>query len=273
MRLEGRVALVAGGAGSMGSAVAQLFAAEGAAICVADMDKERADKVAGEIVGRGGRAIATALDVCQAGQWEQAVVAAEEAFGHLDLMANLSGSNYRVSFDEQTEEMWRNIIDVNLTACFIGIKAVVPAMRRAGRGVMLHVGSLGSIRQGAGSPAYGVSKIGLVALTRSAAASYAQDNIRCVLVSPGHVDTNFISHSGLIPRRLRRSWATNSIPRCLRRGSSFAAIRHTVPIAGRPVSKIPPTTSAAERRRRWGGCVCPRILPRPFFLPLRMRRR
>ena len=55
--------------------MAQLFAAEGTAICVADMDKERADKVAGEIVGRGGRAIATALDVCQAGQWEQAVVA------------------------------------------------------------------------------------------------------------------------------------------------------------------------------------------------------
>ena len=192
MRLAGRVALVAGGAGSMGGAVARLFAAEGAAVCVADMDKERADAVAGEISVSGGRAIAAELDVCQAEQWAQAVAAVEEAFGHLDLLANLSGTNYRVSFDEQSEEMWRKIIEVNLTACFIGIKAVVPAMRRAGRGVMLHVGSLGSIRQGAGSPAYGVSKIGLVALTRSTAASYAPDNIRCVLVSPGHVDTNFI---------------------------------------------------------------------------------
>ena len=192
MKLAGRVALVPGGAGSMGSAVARLFATEGAAVCVADMDMERADATAGEISASGGRAIAAELDVCQAGQWAQSVAAAEAAFGHLDLLANLSGSNYRVSFDEQSEEMWRRIIEVNLTACFIGIKAVVPAMRRAGRGVMLHVGSLGSIRQGAGSPAYGVSKIGLVALTRSAATSYAQDNIRCVLVSPGHVDTNFI---------------------------------------------------------------------------------
>ena len=192
MRLAGRVALVAGGAGSMGSAVARLFAAEGAAVCVADIDKKRADAAAGEISANGGRAIAAELNVCQAVQWAQAVAAAEGAFGHLDLLANLSGTNYRVSFDEQSEEMWRKIIDVNLTACFIGIKAVVPAMRRAGRGVMLHVGSLGSIRQGVGSPAYGVSKIGLVALTRSAAASYASDNIRCVLVSPGHVDTNFI---------------------------------------------------------------------------------
>lgn len=192
MRLVERVALVAGGAGSMGSAVARTFAAEGAAVCVADVDKDRAEIVATEIVDSGGRALAVELDVCQAEQWQQAVEATEEAFGHLDLMANLSGSNYRVSFDEQSEEMWRQIIDINLTACFIGIKAMVPAMRRAGRGVILHVGSLGSIRQGAGSPAYGVSKIGLVALTRSAAASYAKDYIRCVLISPGHVDTNFI---------------------------------------------------------------------------------
>ena len=162
MRLAGRVALVAGGAESMGSAVARLFAAEGATVCVADIDKKRAD------------------------------AAAEGAFGHLDLLANLSGTNYRVSFDEQSEEMRRKIIDINLTADSIGIKAVVPAMRRAGRGVILHVGSLGSIRQGVGSPAYGVSKIGLEALTRSAAASYASDDIRCILVSPCYVDTNFI---------------------------------------------------------------------------------
>lgn len=176
----------------MGSATARLYAEEGAAVCVADMDAARAEEVAAGILERGGKAISTTLDVCDTAQWDQAVAATEDAFGRLDLMANLSGSNYRVSFDEQTEEMWRRMIDVNLTACFVGIKAVVPAMRRAGRGVILHVGSLASIRQGAGSPAYGVSKIGLVALTRSAAAAYAKDNIRSVLISPGHVDTNFI---------------------------------------------------------------------------------
>jgi len=206
MRLAGRVALVAGGAGSMGSAVARLFATEGAAICVADMDKGRAEEVAKEIAESGGRAVAAELDVCQPEQWDEAVAAAEKAFGHLDLMANLSGSNYRVSFDEQTVEMWRHMIDVNLTGCFIGIKAVVPAMRRAGRGVLLHVGSLASIRQGAGSPAYGVSKVGLVALTRSAAASYAQDQIRAVLISPGHVDTNFIRGNA---EHSPNDWATS----------------------------------------------------------------
>jgi NAD(P)-dependent dehydrogenase (short-subunit alcohol dehydrogenase family) len=206
MRLEGRAALVAGGAGSMGSAVARLFAQEGAAVCVADRDIERAEGVAHEIVDSGGRAIATGLDVCDSAQWDGAVDATEAAFGHLDLMVNLSGSNVRVGFDEQTEAMWRTIIDVNLTACFIGIKAVAPAMRRAGRGVMLLVGSLASIRQGAGSPAYGVSKAGLVALTRSAAAAYARDGIRCVLVSPGHVDTNFIRGDA---EHSPNSWATS----------------------------------------------------------------
>ena len=192
MRLGDRVALIAGGAGSMGSAVARLFAQEGAAVCVADRDGERAEDVACEIAEVGGRSTAVAIDVCNAQAWDEAVDTTEKALGLLDLMVNLSGSNVRVGFEEQTEAMWRSIIDVNLTACFIGIKSVVPAMQRAGRGTILLVGSLASIRQGAGSPAYGVSKAGLVALTRSTAAAYARDNIRCVLVSPGHVDTNFI---------------------------------------------------------------------------------
>jgi len=206
MRLEGRSALVVGGAGSMGSATARLYAKEGAAVCVADLDPERAKTVADEINGKGGRAISVELNVTETSHWDQAVSATESTFGHLDLMANLSGSNYRVSFEDQTEEMWRHMIDVNLTACFVGIKAVVPAMRRAKRGVILHVGSLASIRQGAGSPAYGVSKIGLVALTRSAARAYAEDNIRCVLISPGHVDTNFIRNDS---EHSPNSWETS----------------------------------------------------------------
>ena len=206
MRLGGRTALIVGGAGSMGSATARLYAQEGASVCVADVNLERSEAVVAEIVEGGGSAIATHLDVCETAQWEGAVAATEEAFGHLDLMINLSGNQYRVSFDEQTEEMWRHVIDVNLTACFVGIKSVVPAMRRAGRGVILHVGSLASIRQGRTSPAYGVSKIGLVALTRSAAASYAKDNIRCVLISPGHVDTNFIRNDS---EHSPNSWETS----------------------------------------------------------------
>lgn len=192
MRLEGRAAIVTGGAGSMGSEIARLFAAEGAAVCVADFNVEGAEAVAREISEADGRSLAAELDVRDAARWAEVVATAEMTFGHVDTLCNIAGANFRVSFDEQTEEMWKQILDTNLTAYFLATKAVVPAMRRAGRGVILNIGSLGAIRQGAGSPAYGVSKIGLVGLTRSTAAAYARDDIRCVLINPGHVDTHFL---------------------------------------------------------------------------------
>jgi 3alpha(or 20beta)-hydroxysteroid dehydrogenase len=191
-RLEGKAAIVTGGAGSMGSAIGRLFTREGASVCVADFNADGAKKVAAQLTETGRRAIPFTLDVRDAKQWAGCVAATEKAFGKVTTLCNIAGANFRVGFDEQTEEMWRTIIDTNLTAYFIGTKAVIPAMKRAGQGCILNIGSLGSIRQGAGSPAYGVSKIGLVGLTRSTAAAYAKDNIRSVLISPGHVDTDFI---------------------------------------------------------------------------------
>jgi 3alpha(or 20beta)-hydroxysteroid dehydrogenase len=176
----------------MGCAQARLFAAEGAAVAVADLYQEKAETVAREIETAGGRALPVALDVQHADQWATAVEATERAFGPVSILCNNAGANFRVTFDEQTEEMWDLIVGTILTGSFLGIKAVVPSMRQAGGGVIVNLGSLASIRPGAMSPAYGAAKIGLVGLTRSAAASYAKDNIRCVLVSPGHVDTPFL---------------------------------------------------------------------------------
>lgn len=195
MKLEGKVALITGGGGAIGGAQARLFAREGAAVCVADLLPEKAEAVAHEIRDAGGRALAVPLDVQQSDQWAAAVAAAEGEFGPLSILCNNAGANFRVSFDEQTEEMWNLVIGTMLTGSFLGIKAAVPSMRRAAGGVIVNLGSLASIRPGGGSPAYGAGKMGLVALTRSAAASYAPDNIRCVIVSPGHVDTPFLRAS------------------------------------------------------------------------------
>ena len=192
MKLEGQVALVTGGGGAMGGAQARLFAREGAAVCVADLYAEKAAAVAGEITAAGGRALPLALDVQRSDQWATAVAAAEAAFGPLTVLCNNAGANVRVGFDQQTEAMWHTILGTILTGSFLGIKAAVPSMRRAGHGVIVNLGSLASIRPGGGSPAYGAAKMGLVGLTRSAAASYAREGIRCVLVSPGHVDTPFL---------------------------------------------------------------------------------
>ena len=192
MRLEGKVALITGGASGMGAAQGRLFASEGAAVCVADIDDEGGQAIAEEIVKAGGRAIYTHLDVTDNGQWETAVAVVEEVFGPLHILCNNAGANFRVSFDEQTEQTWRTVMDTALTGAFLGIKAAVPVMLRAGSGSIINMGSIASTRQGGSAPAYAASKTGMVGLTRSAAIAYAKDAIRCNLVSPGHVDTPFI---------------------------------------------------------------------------------
>ena len=176
----------------MGSEIASLFATEGAAILVADLRADEAQGVAERIIEKGGHAKPAQLDVRDSKSWAEVVSETDASFGPVDTLCNVAGANYRVSFDEQTEQMWKQILETNLTACFLGIKAVIPSMRRAGGGVILNTGSLGSLRQGAGGPAYGVSKVGLVGLTQGTAASYAADKIRCLLINPGHVDTGFI---------------------------------------------------------------------------------
>ena len=192
MKLQGKVALISGGGGAIGGAQARLFASEGAAVCVADLFADKADAVARDIQDAGGSAVAVRLDVQRADEWAQAVGATERAFGPVSILCNNAGANFRVGFDEQTEEMWNLIVGTILTGSFLGTKAVIPSMRRGGGGVIVNLGSLASIRPGGGSPGYGAAKMGLVGLTRSTAATYAADSIRCMLVSPGHVDTPFI---------------------------------------------------------------------------------
>jgi NAD(P)-dependent dehydrogenase (short-subunit alcohol dehydrogenase family) len=193
-RLEGKVAIITGGASGMGRAQAKLFAAEGAAVCVADIDKEAGPQVVAEIAEAGGHALFMHLNVTSAEQWATAVAATEEQFGKLTTLCNIAGANYRVSFDEQTEEMWHTIMEISLTGAFLGIKAAVPAMRRAGNGSIINVGSIATSRSGT-NPGYATSKIGILGLTRATARAYGPENIRCNLVSPGHVDTPFIRRS------------------------------------------------------------------------------
>lgn len=191
-RLDGKVAIITGGGGAMGGAQARRFAAEGAAVCVADVNLDAAKEVVDEIEAASGMAIAAQLDVRLSERWAEVVSQTESIFGSVTVLCNNAGANFRVGFDEQTEEQWRTIMEIGLTGAFLGIKAVVPSMRRAGSGVILNMGSLASIRPGGGSPAYAAQKMGMVGLTRSAAHSYAKDNIRSVIISPGHVDTPFI---------------------------------------------------------------------------------
>jgi 2,5-dichloro-2,5-cyclohexadiene-1,4-diol dehydrogenase 2 len=195
MRLEGKVALITGGASGMGAGQARMFAAEGCAVGIADINADSGEKVVAEIRSAGGKAVFVKLNVTSASDWEKAAASVESEFGSLTVLCNNAGANFRVGFDNQTEEQWHIIMETGLTGAFLGIKACVPAMRRAGGGAIVNIGSLASTRPGGGSPAYAASKSGMIGLTLSAANSYAKDGIRVNMVSPGHVDTPFIRQS------------------------------------------------------------------------------
>lgn len=190
-RLLGKVAIVTGGGGAIGAAQSKLFAAEGASICLADNRIDAAKLVADEIQQAGGNALAVELDVRDAKGWKDTVNIAEDSFGPVGILCNNAGANFRVGFLEQTEEQFRQIVDVGLVGSFLGIQAVVPSMKKIGNGVILNIGSLASIRAG-GGPGYAAQKMAMVGLTRSAAQSFAKYAIRCVILSPGHVDTPFL---------------------------------------------------------------------------------
>ena len=190
-RLAGEIALITGAASGMGRAQAKLFAAEGAAICVADINSMGGAEVVDEITASGGRAIFAPLDVTESIQWAAAIAMLEADFGSITILCNNAGANFRISFDELTEEQWHIIMETALTGAFLGIKAVVPSMRRAGRGAIINIGSIASTRAGT-NPGYAASKVGMWGLTMATAKSYAGENIRCNMVSPGHVNTPFI---------------------------------------------------------------------------------
>jgi len=194
MRLKGKVALVTGAASGMGAAQAKLFASEGAAVCIADINDAGGKRTVEEISAAGGRALFVHLNVTDASQWKTVIAKVEEEFGSLTIVCNNAGANFRVSFDEQTEEMWHTIVETALTGAFLGIKAVVPAMCRSGGGAIINMGSTASTRCGT-NPGYASSKVGMVGLTKATAAAYAKEGIRCNMVSPGHVDTPFIRES------------------------------------------------------------------------------
>jgi NAD(P)-dependent dehydrogenase (short-subunit alcohol dehydrogenase family) len=187
-RLDDKVALISGGARGLGAAEARLFAREGARVVVGDVLDPDGAAVVEAIRSDGGEAVYVHLDVTVEAEWTVAVRTAEETYGRLDILVNNAGIPLRRTLEQTTVEEWDRVMAVNLTGTFLGTRAAVPALRRAGGGSIVNTSSVSGI-VGSRGAAYGASKGGVRSLTKATALEYAAAGIRCNSLHPGPLDT------------------------------------------------------------------------------------
>jgi NAD(P)-dependent dehydrogenase (short-subunit alcohol dehydrogenase family) len=190
-RFAGKVAIVTGGAGTIGRATALRLAAEGAALTLADLGEEAAAAVVAEIEAAGGTARAQAADVTDPEAVEAMVRDTVAAYGGLDVLHNNAAAIGLNREDQDVVTMdldtWRQVLDVNLTGPMLGCRFAIPAMLERGGGAIVNTASAAAFYGSRTLAAYGTSKAGLVALTRYVATAYGDRGIRCNAVAPGVV--------------------------------------------------------------------------------------
>ncbi len=190
MRLEGKVALITGAARGQGAAEARMFAEEGAKVILADVTDQEGMAVAAEIAEAGGDALYVHLDVTNEDEWESAVKSAVASFGKLDILVNNAGIWRRGHVLETSSEQWDDIMDVNAKGVFLGTKAAIPAMRKAGGGSIINISSTAGLVGSKTSAAYSASKGAVRIFTKSTAVQYAAEGIRANSIHPGPIDTD-----------------------------------------------------------------------------------
>ena len=195
MRLEGKVAIISGGARGMGAAEARMFAREGARVVIGDLLEEEGNKVVAEIGEAGGDALFVRLDVTDEASWQIAVSAAVERFGKVDILVNNAAILRVQGLLETTEKIWDEVMDVNAKGTFLGTKSVIAEMRKAGGGSIINISSGAGITGSQRNTAYHASKGAVRIFTKAAAIQYASENIRVNSVHPGPVETDMLASS------------------------------------------------------------------------------
>ncbi len=192
-RLQGKVALITGAASipGLGSATALRFGAEGAVVYVTDRDLEGAERVAGAIRDRCGRAQALEHDVTSEADWDRVMATIDVAEGRLDVLVNNAGIAVLRPIEELSTADWALQNDVNMTSVFHGTKRAITAMRRAGAGgSIVNISSVAGLMGVPGCGAYAASKGGVRLFTKVVAVENAKHQIRCNSVHPGMILTN-----------------------------------------------------------------------------------
>lgn len=189
MLLESRVALVTGAATGIGAATVRRFAAEGAAVAIADVREDEGEALARELEQAGGRACFVSLDVADEARWADAVRTVLDRFGALHVLVNNAGIYARRRLEEVAVADFDRMMAVNVRGVFLGARAVIAPMRAAGGGSIVNLSSVAGLIGSALSTDYNASKGAVRLLTKSIAVQYAADNIRCNSVHPAPIAT------------------------------------------------------------------------------------
>jgi NAD(P)-dependent dehydrogenase (short-subunit alcohol dehydrogenase family) len=192
VRLEGKVAVVTGGASGIGEAIAARFAKEGARVIIGDVDERGGKIVAEAITKTGRRATHRRLDVSMEEDFRRLFAFAEEEFAAVDVMVNNAGIGVAGNVAEQTEPEWDLMMNVNAKGAFFGCKHAVRHMLERGGGVIINIASVAGMVGVQNRAGYGASKMAIIGLTKSVAVDYAEYGIRANSISPGTVETPWI---------------------------------------------------------------------------------
>jgi 2-hydroxycyclohexanecarboxyl-CoA dehydrogenase len=222
MRLEGKIALVTGGASGIGAATARRLAAEGGRVAIADLDEDGGRRVAAEIDG-----VAVAMDVADVASVQRGVAAAVGALGPVDVLVNNAGTD-RVAFFVNTDpELWDFVLGVNLRGTIAVTHAVLRSMQERGGGAIVNVASEAGRVGSQGSAIYSAAKAGVIGFTRTIARESARYGVRANAVAPGPIDTPLLNSAvevyGELGARLRQAMIDNTALRRIGRPEEVAA--------------------------------------------------
>lgn len=190
-QLSGQVAVITGGAGGIGSAIARLFAAEGSAVAILDLPTSAGESIEGEIAAAGGRATFFPTDVTKASQVAHGIDSVLRTFGKLTILVNAVGVLRQGRVDLMSEDDWDFLMDVNVKGVFLATKYAVPALKAAGGGSIVNLSSVSAFVGSDGSFAYTTTKGAVQSFTYGIAQELAPFNIRVNALCPGWVDAGF----------------------------------------------------------------------------------
>lgn len=189
MRLEGKVALISGGARGMGAEEAKLFAREGAKVVIGDILESEGKQTEAAVNEVGGECLFVKLDVTNEAEWEAAVTATVARFGKLDILVNNAGIFLGNRVEDTTTQEWDQVMDINAKGVFLGTKHAISEMRKAGGGSIVNISSVAGLVGNPFISAYNASKGAVRLLTKSTAVQYAKEGIRVNSIHPGVIET------------------------------------------------------------------------------------